>query len=126
MAVRTATTTLNSMLEAWETAVGTSAVIRIYTGAVAGSLGSAPAGTLLATITLTGDAWSTAAAGSKSLSGTPSATASASGTAGCYTLSTSGGTILEDGNVSTDLVLNNTSINSGQTVTVTAYTKSIS
>ncbi len=131
MAVRFANAVKNAMLDAYETNIGTSPVLRIYTGGVAGSIGTAPAGTLLVEITCPADFMAAAASGSKAISGTwQDTSANATGTAGCYTLSTSGATILEDGTVTAtggggDLTLDNTSIASGQSVTITSWTKSI-
>jgi hypothetical protein len=125
MAVRMADALKNTMLDAYETAYGTSPKVKIYTGSVHASIGTAPAGTWLVTVNAPSDWQSAAASGSKALTGTWSGTAVATGTAGCYTFTKSDDTILEDGAISTDMTLNNTSIASGQTVTVTTWTKSI-
>lgn len=131
MTVRMADAVKNAMLDAYETNIGTAPILRIYSGSVNASFGSAPAGTLLATITLPTDWMAAAASGSKSKSGTwQDATADATGTAGCYTLSTSGGTIIEDGTVTAtggggDIQVDQTSVVSGQPVTITGWTLSI-
>lgn len=128
MAVRYADAVKNAMLDAYETNIGTAPVLRLYTGSVAGAVGTAPAGTLLAALTLPSDWMNAAATGSKTRLGTWSGTASATGTAGCYTLSTSGGTAIEDGSVGTssaDLILDSVSVVSGATITISTWTKSI-
>jgi hypothetical protein len=77
-------------------------------------------------ITLPSDWLGNASSGTKSKSGTWSATASASGTAGHFEIMDSTGTTCHwQGTVGTsgaDMILDNTSINSGQTVTITTFT----
>lgn len=130
MAVRYANTLKHAMLDAYETGVGTSPKLKLYSGSLPGSVGSTPAGTLLATITLPSDWMSAASGGSKTKTGTWSTTGLAAGNAGCYTLETSAGTVLEDGTVTAtggggDVTLDNISISVGQTVTINTWTKSI-
>jgi hypothetical protein len=130
MTVRNAAAVKNAMLDAYETNIGTAPLLKIYTGSPHASLGTAPSGTLLCTITLPSDWMSAASASSKAKTGTWSNTAAAAGTAGCYTLETSGGTIIEDGTVTAtggggDMTVDNTSIAIGQTVTVNTFTKTL-
>lgn len=131
MTVRMADAVKNAMLDAYESNIGTSPVLRMYTGSVHATFGTAPAGTLLAELTLPSDWMAAASAGSKAKSGTwQDASANASGTIGCYTLSTSGGTIIEDGSVTAtggggDIEVDNTSAVAGQAVTITGWTLSI-
>lgn len=130
MTVRNAAAVKNAMLDAYETNIGTSPVLKLYSGSPPASLGSVPAGTLLCTITCPSD-WMAAASGSsKAKTGTWSGTGAAAGNAGCYTLETSGGTIIEDGTITAtggggDMTVDNVSIAIGQTVTVNTFTKSL-
>ena len=85
--------------------------------------------TLLAEMTLPSDWMAAASSGSKALSGTwQDASANATGTAGHFRLYDSGGTTCHaQGTVTAtggggDLTLDNTSIASGQSVTITSFT----
>jgi hypothetical protein len=118
----------NAQADAWETAIGTSAVIKIRTGAQPASVATADSGTVLATFSLASDWCGAASAGAKVLNSLPvSTTASATGTAAHYRIYASDGTTAhEQGSVGTgadDMVIDNTSITNGQTVRITAYTK---
>ena len=118
----------NAQADAWETAIGTSAVIKIRTGAQPATVATADSGTVLATFSLASDWCGAASAGAKVLNSLPvSTTASATGTAAHYRIYASDGTTAhEQGSVGTggeDMVIDNASITSGQTVRVTAYTK---
>lgn len=90
--------------------------LEIYTGAPP-AVGAAATGTLLATITVS---WAAGAAGVQAISGTPSATAGASGTAGWGRFRNAGDTRRIDGTVGADFTLADTNIVSGGTVTVTS------
>jgi hypothetical protein len=99
----------------------------IRTGAVAGAE-NADAGTALVTITTPATPFSAAASGSKSKNGTWSNAASATGTAGHYRLTGTTTTNIEEGTCGTsgaDMNLDNTSIATVQTVTVTTYTRTL-
>jgi hypothetical protein len=120
----------NAMLDAWETAIGTSAKIRILTGSMPANCAAAESGTLLVSYSLASDWASAAASGAKSLSSLPlSASAGATGTAGYYRITDSAGTTChEQGTITVtggggDMTIDNTSIASGQTVQITAFTK---
>lgn len=119
----------NARLDSIETTVGTSAVLRIRTGAAPADCGTADSGTVLAEMTLPSDWMAAAASGSKALSGTwQDASANASGTAGHFRIYDSGGTTCHIQGTCTgtggggDMELDNTSINSGQQVSVTTFT----
>jgi len=120
-------TVRNAMLDQIESTIGTSAVLKIRSGAAPG-IGSADSGTVLANMTLPSDWMAAAASGSKALSGSwQDASADADGTAGHFRIYASDGTTqhIEGscGDVGTeDLVLDNASISTGQQVTVTAFT----
>lgn len=130
MAVQWSSTVRNAVLDAWETAIGTSAVIKIWTGTQPATTATADSGTLLATFSLGSD-WSTAASSSaKTLASLPlSTTAAATNTAGHYRIyASNGSTCNEQGSITAtggggDIEIDSTSITSGQTVRITAFTK---
>jgi hypothetical protein len=99
--------------------------LKIYTGSQPADADDAESGSLLVTITLSDPAYGAASAGAAALSGSPSATASGTGTAGWFRVEDSTGANVFDGSVTAtggggDLELDNTSIASGQTVTITS------
>lgn len=101
--------------------------IKLYTGTQAATADTAiGAQTLLVTITLSATAFGSASNGVATLAGTPlSATAVASGTATWFRMANGSGTTIMDGSVGTssaDLIVNTTTIASGNTVTVNSGT----
>jgi hypothetical protein len=114
------------MLDAIETTVSTAPTLEIRTGSVPATCATAASGTVLATMTLPSDWMAAASGGSKALSGTWSDTsADATGTAAHYRIN-QGATCHMQGTVTAtggggDLTLDNTSIASGQTVTITSF-----
>ncbi len=126
MTISFSTAVRNAGLDSFETTVGTSAVLKIWTGSAPASANAADTGTALVSITLPSDWMAAAASGAKSKSGTWSASASAFGTAGYFRIYASDGTTCgmqgTCGTSGTDMILDNTSINSGQTVTVSTFT----
>jgi hypothetical protein len=112
----------NATLNAKTTELGATATLKIFTGAVPANCAAADPAGLLVTITLPASPFAAASGGSMALSGTWSAAASATGTAASFRIYDSSAVCQMQGNVTTDLVLNNTSINTGQTVTVTTFT----
>lgn len=129
MALQYSVAVRNAQLDAFETAIGASAIMRIRTGAPPASCASADTGTVLATINLPSDWMAAASAGSKAKSGTWEDTnADATGAAGHFRIYASDGTTVHmQGAISAtggggDLTLDNTSIASGQTVTITGFT----
>lgn len=130
MAVQWSTTVRNAVLDAWETAMGTSAVIKIRTGSQPANAAASDSGSVLATFSLGSDWASGAGSAQKVLASLPlSATAGATGTAGHYRIYASDGTTChEQGSITAtggggDMEIDNTSITNGQTVRITAYTK---
>lgn len=118
----------NGMLDAIETAVGTSAVLKIRTGAPPG-IGNADSGTVLATLSLPSDWMAAASGGSKAKSGTwQDASADASGTAAHFRIYASDGTTQHmEGTVTVtggggDMTLDSVSITAGQSITITSFT----
>lgn len=129
MAVQLSTAVRNARLDAIETTTGTSAVLRIYTGAAPANCAAANSGTLLAEMTLASDWMNAASGGTKTLLGTWNDTsANGTGTAAHYRIYESTATTCHmQGTVTAtggggDLTLDNTSIASGQTVTITSFT----
>ena len=129
MALQYSVTVRNAQLDAVETTVGTAPLLRIYSGSAPANCAAAASGTLLAEATLPSDWMEAANSGSKALSGTwQDASANATGTAGHWRLYDSGGTTCHaQGTVTAtggggDLTLDNTSIASGQSVTITSFT----
>jgi hypothetical protein len=115
----------DARLDQLETTVGTSPTIEIRTGSPPANCAAADSGSLLATISLPSDWMAASSSGSKAKSGTWSVSASGTGTAGHFRLKASGGTCHMQGTAgvsATDMILDNASIASGQTVTVTAFT----
>lgn len=126
MSIQLSTTVRNARLDAIETAVGTSPIMKIRSGAAPADCGTADSGTVLATLTLPSDWMAAAASGAKAKSGTwQDTSADATGTAAHFRIYDSGGTTCHIqgtcGIGSGDLQLDNTSLASGQAFTVTAF-----
>ena len=119
----------NAALDAVETAIGTTPILEIRSGAAPANCAAADSGTVLATMTMPSDWMAAASGGSKAKSGTwQDASADATGTAGHFRIKDSGGTTCHiQGSVTAtggggDMTLDNTSIASGQTVTINTFT----
>lgn len=128
MAIQFSVAVRNARLDAIETAIGASAIMRIRTGAAPASCATADSGTVLATLNLPSDWMAAAAAGAKAMSGTwQDSAADASGTAGHFRIYDSGGTVCHlQGTVTAtggggDLQVDNVSFAVGQQFTVTAF-----
>lgn len=127
MAVQLSTAVRNARLDAIETTVGTAAVLKIFTGAQPANCAAANSGTELASMTLATDWMNAAASGQKTLLGTwQDASANNNGTAAHFRIYASDGTTCHmQGSVgqgSGDLSLDNTTIATGQNITITAFT----
>jgi hypothetical protein len=129
MAIQFSVPVRNARLDAIETAIGASAVMKIRTGAAPASCATADSGTVLATVTLPSDWMAAAASGSKSMSGTwQDTSADASGTAGHFRIYDSAGTTCHlQGTVTAtggggDLQVDNVNFAVGQSFTVTSFT----
>lgn len=129
MAIQFSTTVRNARLDAIETAIGVSAVLKIRTGAAPADVGTADSGTVLATCNLPSDWLAAASSGSKAKSGTwEDASADATGTAAHFRIYASDGTTAHiQGTVTAtggggDMTVDNTSFASGQAFTVTSFT----
>lgn len=132
MAVYWSNTVRHALLDAYETAIGTAPIVRIYAGTVpadeAASLGAA---TKLGEVTLASD-WMEAAgattAGEKNFSNLPlTMTGLADGSVSFYRIYASDGTTChEQGTVATsggDMTIDNVSVVTSQTVRITAWKK---
>lgn len=123
MAYQYSVTLRNNQLTEIATAIGGAGLLKIFSGAEPANVAAADPAGLLATINLPASPFATASGGSMAMAGTWSATASATGTAASFRVyNGTGPTCHIQGNVTTDLVLNNTSLTSGQTVSVTQFT----
>lgn len=129
MAVQLSIAVRNARLDAIETTIGTSAVLKIRTGAQPATCAIADSGTVLATLNLPSDWMAAASSGSKTLLGTwQDLTADNTGTAAHFRLYASDGTTCGlQGSVTAtggggDMTLDNTSIASGQAVSITSFT----
>lgn len=125
MTIQMGTTLRNARLDQIETTVGVSAIIKIWTGAQPSTCATADSGTKLVEFDLASDWAAAASSGSKALSSTPiSATAAATGTAGYFRLyESTAATCHMQGTVGTsgtDMIIDNTSITSGQTVQISS------
>ena len=129
MTIQLATSTRNAMLDAIETDAGTSAILKIRTGAQPANCAAADAGTVLATLNLPSDWMAAASSGAKAMSGTwQDASADGSGTAAHFRLYKSDGTTcIMQGTVTAtggggDMTVDNTSFAATQPFNVTGFT----
>lgn len=128
MTLQYSTAVRNAQLDAVESTTGATAKLQIRTGAPPADCATADSGSLLAELTLPSDWMAAASGGSKAKAGTWSGTASGTGTAGHFRIKdNAGSTCHMQGTVTAtggggDMTLDNTSIASGQTVTVNTFT----
>jgi hypothetical protein len=128
MSLQFSTTYRNALLDQFETTAGTGVLVRIYSGSAPADCGTAASGTKLVEITAPSDYLANASGGTKAKSGTWSVAAVATGTAGYFRIYDSAGTTCHmQGTVTAtggggDMTVDNTSITSGQTVTVNSFT----
>lgn len=129
MAIQFSAAVRNARLDAIETAIGTSAVLKIRTGAAPANVATADSGTVLATLTLPSDWMAAASGGSKAKAGTwQDASADATGTAAHFRLYASDGTTAHlQGTVTAtggggDMTVDNTSFATAQNFTITSFT----
>ena len=126
MAVQLSTTVRNARLDAVETAIGTGPILRVRTGAPPADCAAADSGSVLVSISLPSDWASAASGGSKAFVVPQSGTASGTGTAAHFRIYDSGGSTCHmQGTVATsgaDLTIDNASVTSGQTVTLSSLT----
>ena len=118
--------TRNAQQNGLITYAGSGSLINIYAGSQPANANTAISGqTLLVTLTVSGS-FGTDSNGTITLSAVTNGTAVATGTAAFFRITQSNGTtVVMDGSVATsdaDLVLNNTSIATGQVVSISAGT----
>jgi hypothetical protein len=127
LAIQVAAALGAARLDAWETFIGTSPILRIRTGAAPANIAAASTGTVLATLTLPSD-WMAAASGfTKSLLGTwQDTSADASGTAAHFEIVKSDTTTrCVQGTVgvsASDMIVDSVSFTAGQSFSVTSFT----
>ena len=129
MAIQLSTTVRNARLDAIETAIGTSAIMKIRTGAAPANCATADSGTVLATLNLPSDWLAAASSGSKAKSGTwEDTSADAAGTAAHFRIYDSGGSTCHiQGTVTAtggggDLTVDNAVFAAGQSFTISGFT----
>ena len=128
MTVQLSVAVRNARLDAIETAIGVSAILKIRTGAQPATCATADSGTVLATCNLPSDYLAAASSGSKAKSGTwEDTSADASGTAAHWRLYASDGTTCHaQGTVTAtgggDMTVDNVVFAAAQAFTVTGFT----
>lgn len=129
MAIQLSAAVRNARLDAIETAIGVSAVLKIRTGAVPANCAAADSGTVVATLSLPADYMEAANAGAKTLKGTwQDLSADADGTAAHFRLYASDGTTCHmQGTITAtglggDMTVDNTSFAAGQAFSITTFT----
>jgi len=134
MTIQLSVAVRNGMLDAIETTIGTSAVIKLRTGSPPANCAAADSGTVVATISLASDWMSAASSGSKAFSSTPLEDSSADnpGTLAHYRVYASDGTTCGmQGTITAtggggDMTVDNTSVTAGQDVKITSWTINMS
>jgi len=128
MAVQLSTAVRNARLDAIETTIGVSAILKVKTGAQPANCAAADTGTVLATLNLPSDYLAAAASGAKAKAGTwEDTSADAAGTAAHWRLyATDGTTCHAQGTVTAtggggDLTVDNVVFAAAQAFTVTAW-----
>jgi hypothetical protein len=128
MAFQFSTTSRNAALDAIETAIGASAILKIRSGSAPANCGTADSGTVLVTASLPSDWLAAASGGAKALSGTwQDTSADAAGTAAHFRIyANDGSTCHIQGSVTAtggggDMTLDSVSIALGQQVTITSF-----
>lgn len=117
----------NATLDAIESTIGTSAILKIYTGTMPANVALGRTGTVLATVSLPSDWMAAATLGAKAKSGTwQDTSADNTGTAAYFTIFASDGTTAHiQGTVgvsATDMIVDSTSFTSGQSFTINTFT----
>lgn len=128
MSVQFSVAVRNARLDAIETAIGASAVLKIRTGAAPANCATADAGTVLATLSLPSDYLAAASSGSKAKSGTwEDTSADATGAAAHWRLYASDGTTCHAQGTVTglagggDMEVQNTSFVATQAFSITSW-----
>ncbi len=129
MALQYSVAVRNAQLDTVESTIGTSAVLKIKSGAPPATCATADSGTVLATLNLPSDWMAAASSGTKALTGTwQDTSADAAGTAAHFRVYASDGTTCgAQGTVTAtggggDMTLDNAVIAAAQQVTITSFT----
>lgn len=121
MAFQYGATLRNNQVAQIQASVGGAGTLLIFSGAEPANCAAADPAGLLCTITLPAT-FLTSAGGVTTIAGVWSATATGTGTAASFRIKDGSAVCHVQGNTTADLVLNNQSIASGQTVSVTSFT----
>lgn len=126
MALQYSTAVNNARLDAIETAIGATAILRIRTGAPPANCGTADSGTVLATLTLPADWMAAASGGVKAKAGVwQDASADATGTAAHWRIYDAAGTVCgmqgTYGTSGADMNGDSVSFTAGQSFTVNSF-----
>ena len=129
MAIQLSTAVRNARLDAIESTINTSAILRIRTGAAPANCGTADSGTILAELTLPPNWMADASGGTKALAGSwQDLSANNTGTAAHFRLYDSAGTTCHlQGTVTAtggggDMEVSSTSFTAGQSFTINTFT----
>jgi len=127
MAVQLSVTVRNARLDAIETAVGASALLRVFSGSPPANCAAADSGTLIAELTLPSNWMADAASGAKAIAGTwQDLSCNNSGTVGHFRLYNAAGSTCHlqgtAGTSDTDMIVDAASPNAGQSFTVASFT----
>lgn len=129
MALQYSIAVRNARLDAFESTCGSSAILRLRTGAPPANCAATRTGTVLATLNLPSDWMAAASGGTKAKSGTwEDLSADAAGTVAHFEIMDSAGTTCHaQGTVTAtggggDMTVDNPSIAAGQQITVTGFT----
>jgi len=129
MAVQLSTSVRNARLDAIQTAIGTSPILRVYSGSAPANTAASATGTLLAEATLPSTWLNSASSGSITKSGTwQDLAANNNGTAGYFRILESTGTTCHFQGTTTatggggDMELNTTTFATNDIFTVTSFT----
>jgi hypothetical protein len=126
MAVQLGTTVRNARLDQIEASVGTAPHFYVRSGAQPADCGTADSGSVIIDLTLPSDWLAAASGGTKAKAGSWSGSATGTFTAGHFRIKDSGATVCHMqgscGQGSGDLSFDNSSVVSGQTVTINTFT----
>ena len=121
MAFQESVAVRNARLDAIQTTIGTSPVLKLFSGAEPANCAAADPSGLLATITLPSTWMAAASGGVKAKSGTWSGSASAGGTIASWRIYDSGGTTCHMQGNTTDMTFDNTVVANAQVITVNTF-----
>lgn len=128
MAIQLSVSVRNARLDAIETTISTTPYLDIRSGAQPANCATADSGTEIEHMALPSDWMAAAASGAKAKAGTWTGTADATATAAHFRIKDSGdSTCHMQGSITAtsgggDMELDNTSVTSGQTITVSTFT----